>query len=128
MSTEDAVLEVNAAFYRAFEKKDLAAMSQTWSQGIDSICVHPGRPALKGWQAIETSWEKIFAKTAYLEIETKIITVNLSADLAYVVLTETVLQVARRRQQKAESMATNVFERMGQQWYLVAHHGSPILS
>ncbi|NJK41813.1 MAG: nuclear transport factor 2 family protein [Acaryochloridaceae cyanobacterium SU_2_1] len=128
MSKEEAILEVNAAFYQAFEKKDLVAMGQVWSQGIDSICVHPGRPALKGWQAIHDSWEKIFRNTAYLEIDTKVITLNLSNDLAYLVLTETILQVAQRRKQKAESMATNVFERMGQQWYLVNHHGSPMLN
>lgn len=128
MQDEQVILDANAAFYRAFEKKDLAAMQKVWSHGIASICVHPGRGELKGWDAIESSWQKIFKNTAYLEIDTKVITVNRSGDLAYVVLIEKVLQVAQRRQQKAESMATNIFERMGQDWYLVHHHGSPIVS
>ncbi len=128
MQDEQVILDANIAFYRAFEKKDLAAMQKVWSHGIACTCVHPGRGELKGWGAIESSWQKIFRNTAYLEIDTKIITVNGSGDLAYVVLIEKVLQVAQRRQQKAESMATNIFERMGQDWYLVHHHGSPIVS
>lgn len=128
MQDEQAILDANTAFYRAFEKKDLAAMQKVWSHGIASVCIHPGRGELKGWDAIESSWEKIFRNTAYLEIDTKIITVNRSGDLAYVVLIEKVLQVAQRRQQKAESIATNIFEHMGQEWYLVHHHGSPIVS
>lgn len=128
MQDEQAILDANTAFYRAFEKKDLAAMQKVWSHGIASVCIHPGRGELKGWDAIESSWEKIFRNTAYLEIDTQIITVNRSGDLAYVVLIEKVLQVAQRRQQKAESMATNIFEQMGQAWYLVHHHGSPIVS
>lgn len=128
MQDEPVILDANAAFYRAFEKKDMEAMRKVWSHGIACTCVHPGRGELKGWEAIETSWQKIFRNTAYLEIDTKIISTNGTGDFAYIVLVETVLQVAQRRQQKAESMATNIFERMGQDWYLVHHHGSPIVS
>ncbi|WP_299490105.1 nuclear transport factor 2 family protein [Acaryochloris sp. IP29b_bin.137] len=127
MQDEQVILDANDAFYRAFEKKDLEAMRQVWSHGIACTCVHPGRGELKGWEAIESSWQKIFRNTAYLEIDTKIITVNGNGELAYVILIEKVLQVAQRRQQKAESMATNIFERLGQDWYLVHHHGSPMI-
>lgn len=127
MTTDrQAVLAANDAFYRAFEKKDLEAMSALWSHGTDCLCVHPGRNALKGWEAIRSSWEKIFLNTRYLEIETEILRVEVSGDLAYVVLIETVLQVAGSRSMQAKSMATNLFERMAQQWFLVHHHGSPI--
>ncbi|WP_413162010.1 hypothetical protein ACL6C3_24590 [Capilliphycus salinus ALCB114379] len=33
MSDEQEVLAANKAFYRAFEKKDLEAMSAVWSKG-----------------------------------------------------------------------------------------------
>ncbi len=127
MSSEPAVLAANEAFYRAFEKKDLEAMTAVWSQGTGSLCIHPGRNALRGWDAVRSSWEAIFRHTSYLEIETEIVRVDVSGDLAYVVLTETVLQVTGRRQSKAQSVATNVFERMGEKWYLIHHHGSPLL-
>lgn len=102
-------------------------MSALWSHGTDSLCIHPGRNALRGWETIRSSWEKIFRNTRYLEIETEVLRIEISGDVAYVVLVETVLQVTGGRQAKAQSMATNIFECMAQQWYLVHHHGSPIL-
>lgn len=127
MSSEQSVATANAAFYRAFEKKDMEAMTAVWSQGTSSLCIHPGRNVIRGWDGIRSSWEAIFRNTNYLEIETEIIRVDVSGDLAYVVLVETVLQVTGRRQSKAQSVATNVFERMGQKWYLIHHHGSPLM-
>jgi len=128
MSDEQDVLAVNEAFYRAFEKKDIDAMGDIWSQGTGSLCIHPGREALRGWNAIGDSWEKIFRNTRYLEIDTEIVAVEINGDLAYVVAIEAVLQVAGGRRTRAKSIATNIFERMAQKWYVVHHHGSPVLS
>ncbi|ASC69906.1 hypothetical protein XM38_008360 [Halomicronema hongdechloris C2206] len=122
----DSVLQANTAFYRAFEKKDLEAMATIWSQGIGSLCVHPGRTALQGWEAIRQSWQQIFKNTRYLEIDIDVISVEVSGDLAYVVLVEKVLQIGQDRLE-AKSMATNIFERMAGRWYLVHHHGSPVV-
>lgn len=128
MSNEKtAVLDANQTFYRAFEKKDIEAMEAVCSKGIDSLCIHPGREALKGWEAIRQSWLQIFKATRYLEIDLDVITVEVAGDLAYVVLVEKVMQVAGSRRLEAKSMATNMFERMGSRWYLVHHHGSPIM-
>ena len=121
-----AVEQANQAFYRAFEKKDLTALANVCSQSVDSLCIHPGRAAIKGWVAIQSSWQQIFRATQYLEIDIDIQSIQISGDLAYVVLIETVRQVSGRRQMQARSMATNLFERMGGSWYLVHHHGSPI--
>ncbi|MEO0433206.1 MAG: nuclear transport factor 2 family protein [Cyanobacteria bacterium J06656_5] len=128
MSNEQTtVLEANQRFYRAFEKKDIEAMEAVCSKGIGSLCIHPGRKALKGWETIRQSWLQIFKATRYLEIDLDIMSVEVSGDLAYVVLVENVMQVAGDRRLEANSMATNTFERMGGQWYLVHHHGSPIM-
>lgn len=126
-TAQTAVLEANAAFYRAFEKKDLEAMAEVWSQGTASLCVHPGRNVIRGWDQVQASWASIFRNTKYLEIDTEIIKVETMGNLAYVVLVERLLQVAGGRQGRAESVATNVFEYMGNRWYLVHHHGSPIM-
>ncbi|MBE9117284.1 nuclear transport factor 2 family protein [Lusitaniella coriacea LEGE 07157] len=121
------ILAANEAFYRAFEQKDLKAMSLLWSQGTGSICIHPGRKALCGWQQIRTTWEKIFRSTESIEIDTEIINVEIGQQIAYILLLESVLQVSRGRKFKAQSMATNIFAKMAQKWYLVHHHGSPIM-
>lgn len=123
-----AVLAANQAFYRAFEKKDIEAMSAVWSQGTSSLCVHPGRDVIRGWAATRSSWEQIFRNTDYIEIDTDIITLEISNSIAYIVLIENLLQVVRGRSLKAQSIATNIFERMGHKWHLVHHHGSPLVS
>jgi len=121
-----AVLAANQAFYRAFEKKDIEAMGAVWSQGTGCLCIHPGRNVLKGWEATCSSWAQIFRNTEYLEIDLDIISAEVSGNLAYIVLVENLLQVVGGRPIKAQSTATNIFERMGQRWYLVHHHGSPL--
>ena len=45
---EAAVLASNAAFYEAFNAKDLAAMDRVWSSRDDVTCVHPGWNPLEG--------------------------------------------------------------------------------
>ena len=127
MSDAQIILAANKAFYRAFEKKDLDAMSAVWSKGTACLCIHPGREVTKGWEAVKTSWEQIFHATQYLEIDLEIISVEVSGDLAYVVLIENVMQVVGRKRLQAESMATNIFTKMADKWYLIHHHGSPLI-
>lgn len=128
MTNERAeVLAANQAFYQAFEKKDIDAMSAVWSQGTGSLCIHPGRNVLRGWQPIRVSWEQIFRKTKYLEIEIDIISTEIRNEIAYVILMENILQISGGRSVQAQSMATNIFERMASSWYLVHHHGSPLM-
>lgn len=121
------VLAANEAFYRAFEKKDIEAMSTVWSQGTGSFCIHPGGNILRGWKEISNSWTQIFRNTAYIEINTEIITTEVNDNIAYVILIENVFQVVGGRRLEAQSMATNVFQHFGGKWYLIHHHGSPIM-
>lgn len=127
MSDAPIILAANKAFYRAFEKKDIDAMSAAWSKGTACLCIHPGREVTTGWEAVKKSWEQIFQATQYLEIDLEIISVEVSGDFAYVVLIENVMQVVGRKRLQAESMATNIFTKMADQWYLIHHHGSPLI-
>ena len=124
---KDDIIKVNQAFYRSFEKKDIDAMSNIWSQGTGSICIHPGWDVLRGWQEIRKSWEKIFKNTNYIEINLDIISIEIRHELAYIVLIENIMQVATGRRIEAKSIATNILEFMGGKWYFVSHHASPIL-
>ncbi|MGG6294002.1 nuclear transport factor 2 family protein [Leptolyngbya sp. AN02str] len=127
MSDVTAILAANAAFYRAFEKRDIGAMDSVWSQGTASVCVHPGRGILMGWDDIRESWELIFRNTNYLEVDIQVKSTETSGNLAYVIVVESVMQVVRGRRMEAKSIATNVFERMGTGWFLIHHHGSPLM-
>ncbi|MGC9525471.1 MAG: nuclear transport factor 2 family protein [Limnospira sp.] len=127
MTDRQALIAANKAFYRAFEKKDIEAMNAVWSRGTSSLCIHPGREALKGWDAIERSWQQIFKGTQYLEINIEIVSTDICGEIAYIVLVENVMQIVGRRRVRAESMATNIFQLMGDRWYLIHHHGSPLM-
>jgi ketosteroid isomerase-like protein len=121
------VLATNEAFYHAFEKKDIEAMSLLWSQGTGSFCIHPGRNVLRGWKDIRSSWETIFKNTNYMEIEIEVISTEIRENIAYLIVIEKVLQISVGRSVQAQSIATNIFERMASKWYVVHHHGSPIM-
>lgn len=127
LSDKDIVLAANQAFYDAFSKRDIKSMNLLWWQGTTSLCVHPGGEVLIGWETIRASWESIFKNTNSLEIDIEVIKIEIDRALAHVVVRETVLQSSRGRSLKAQSIATNIFQKMAQKWYLVHHHGSPIM-
>lgn len=126
-SDKETVLASNQAFYEAFTARNLNEMNRLWWQGSTCLCVHPGGEVLVGWEAIQASWQSIFSNTSSLEIDFEIIEVEIDQSLAYVVVREIVLQSSRGRNIKASSIATNMFRKMAQKWYLVHHHGSPVI-
>ena len=124
---KEMVLASNQAFYDAFGDRDLKVMTSLWWQGSTSLCIHPGGGVILGWEEIKASWDAIFRNTDALEIDVEIVKVEVDRSLAYVVVREIVLQASSGRRMKAQSIATNVFQKMAQKWYLVQHHGSPII-
>lgn len=127
LSDKEAVENANQAFYDAFSHRDIKSMNLLWWQGNTSLCVHPGGEVIIGWETIKASWESIFRNTNSLDIEIEVIKIEIDKALAHVVVRETVLQSSQGRSFKAQSIATNIFQKMAQKWYLVHHHGSPIM-
>ena len=124
---KEIVIAANKAFYHAFSHRDLKQMTSIWWQGSTSLCIHPGSQPIIGWSDIQNSWSAIFRNTDSLEIDLEVVQVEVDRSLAYVVVKEIVLQSSQNRKMKAQSIATNVFQKMAQKWYLVNHHGSPII-
>lgn len=124
---KEAVLATNESFYNAFSSQDLKAMTSLWWQGSTSLCIHPGSQPILGWSEIRDSWDSIFRNTDSLEIDIEIVKAETDRSLAYVMVREIVLQSNRGKKMKAQSMATNIFQKMAQKWYIVSHHGSPIM-
>ncbi len=124
---KEIVLAANQAFYSAFTDRDLKKMTSLWWQGSTSLCIHPGSQPILGWEEVKNSWDAIFRNTDSLEIDIEIVRVEVDRALAYVVAREVVLQKNRGRSMKAQSIATNIFQKMAQKWYMVSHHGSPIM-
>ena len=126
-SDKEAVLTVNQDFYDAFSQRDFRKMNLLWWQGTTSLCVHPGSEVLIGWETIQASWKSIFNSTNSFEIDIEVMKVELDQAIAHVVVRETVLQSSRGQKFKAQSIATNIYQKMAQKWYLVHHHGSPVM-
>src|SRR5262249_40596798 len=113
-------------FYRAFESLNLARMEDVWLRAAHGKCVHPGWALLVGWGPVMESWQRIFANTVAMRFTLTAVRVDVSGDLAWVVLTENRESQQREGTDAAEVQATTIFHRHEGRWFLVHHHGSPI--
>ncbi len=127
MSEQPSVLEANRAFYRAFESLDIEKMSAVWLRDPRIVCIHPGWRRLVGWGPIMTSWERIFENVFEVKIELGEAQIITSGDLAVVIVEENLVQRGYDGPARSQVLATNVFERAQDRWWLVSHHGSPVL-
>ena len=117
MSDETEILAANAAYYRAFETADFAAMSRIWADDNVS-CIHPGWPVLIGRQMILESYREILRNPDQERIEPRNETVMAAGEEARVFCVEFVGGSALA--------ATNLFKRVGGAWRMTHHQASPI--
>lgn len=114
---EDALLAANAAYYRAFAARNLAAMEAVWAD--DGVtCVHPGWPALVGRGAVLASYRDIFR--------------NPAQDAVTARDERTLIEGADGRVFCVEEvgggllLATNWFRLFGERWRLLHHQAGPL--
>ena len=122
----EAVLQINQSFYDAFESMDFEAMSAVWSQQRTDTCVHPGWPFLRGWRDIRESWRAIFANTGFMRISLTEVSLEIRGDTARIHCVENLYSVFEDQTLASQVAATNLFARVGGQWRMTVHHGSPI--
>jgi hypothetical protein len=120
-SEASAILEVNAAFYRAFEERDLASMASVWEQSERAFCVHPGWPPIVGWSLVSASWFSLFNNTQRLQFITTSEQVGIEGSMAWVLCHENILSA----RSQSVNAATNLFckDPIAKVWRLVAHIG-----
>lgn len=53
------LIDANAAFYRAFAERDIAAMAELWASRAPVWCTHPGWRPLVGREDVLASWRDI---------------------------------------------------------------------
>lgn len=117
---ERAVLEANAAFYRAFSRGDLAAMSELWSKRARISCLHPGAPLLLGHEAVLGSWQAILKGTPEFRLRGDSPVVQLYGGVAVVLCYE------GADADPAHLAATNVFVLEHGVWRMTHHHAGPL--
>ena len=127
MSDREAVVEANRAFYRAFETLDAEQMEQVWLRDARIVCIHPGWRKLSGWGPVMHSWERIFESAFEMKFQVTELEVFLEGNVAVVVTEENLTQHGYDGISRSQVLATNVFEHVGHKWWLVLHHGSPVM-
>lgn len=120
----EAITRLNQAFYDAHEGRDLEAMAAVWEHSDRVACTHPGWPILRGWRSVEESWRRIFSGAGRNQFILTNIAVEVHGDAGWVTLDENLVDAGRT----GTVAATNVFVRTGDEWKLVVHHGSPVMS
>ncbi len=128
MRDEQDVIKANHEFYQAFESLELERMENVWLRDPRIVCIHPGWRKLSGWGPVMTSWENIFQNVFEMKFDLGDHEVMISGDLAVVVVEENLTQHGYDGVVRSQVLATNVFERVGDHWFMVLHHGSPVVT
>lgn len=121
---EAALLAANEAFYAAFERGDLDAMSDAWCHDDYVCCTHPGWSTLRGWPAVAASWFALFQGDQTMQFILTDVHATLAGDTGWVSLDENLIAA----DQAQAVAAINVFQRVGGRWRLAVHHGSGIVA
>lgn len=116
--------DCEVAFYRAFEKADLAAMMAVWAEDDEVICIHPGGPRLCGLDTVRESWRSIFAAGPGLRVGISHRVITATLQTAIHTLHEN-LSVPGEPRERAPILATNVYLRTERGWRMLLHHASP---
>ncbi|MCA1690900.1 MAG: nuclear transport factor 2 family protein [Actinobacteria bacterium] len=119
----DALRGANAAFYSAFEGRDLDAMSRLWEHTERVVCTHPGWATLRGWAKVSASFFALFQNSQHLQFILTNERAEVVGDAGWVSVDENILDVDGA----TTVAALNVFVRDPDgRWVMVAHHGSPV--
>lgn len=120
----DQVLQANQLFYDAHELRDLVAMQAIWEPTDRVVCVHPGWPILRGIRDVIESWRRILEGPGRNQFILTNVSVSVEGDLAWVTLDENLVSAGST----GTVAATNAFARHGDEWLLILHHGSPVMT
>lgn len=123
----EEVNKANHAFYAAFGNLDIAEMDKVWGHQEYVTCIHPGWSLRSDWPAVRDSWVLIFNNTFSMTFELTDVMVQVAGDMAWVVCVENITTHQSDEPQQAQVLATNLFERIGDEWLLIHHHGSAVM-
>ena len=128
METTDSLIEANTRFYRAFELFDIEEMNELWDKELAVTCIHPGWPLIQGRSEILQSWINIFNNTMVMQFTITESSITIEGEWGWIVCTESLRSVVNGKVNEGRVEATNIYRRVKNQWYLVHHHGSPIIN
>jgi ketosteroid isomerase-like protein len=118
----------NKGFYAAFESLDIRKMDAVWVQKDHVKCVHPGWEIRIGWPDVRDSWVLIFNHTSQIKFSICLLDLSVQGDMAWTICNESISTKDKGKWVDGRIISTNLFERHDDDWYLIHHHGSPLLS
>ncbi|MCM8626525.1 nuclear transport factor 2 family protein [Accumulibacter sp.] len=118
--------DVEAAFYEAIARADLAALMSVWADDEEIVCIHPTGQRLAGAEAIRESWRSIFTNNPRLRVRISR-GIRWHGMLIAVHNVVETLYVGDERRGHGPMLATNVFQRGARGWRLLIHHSSTAL-
>ncbi len=113
-----AVIAANREFYRAFARRDVAAMDRVWSTRAGVACIHPGWDAIVDRAALIRSWRLILENPSAPDIDCRNEFLFMHGDIALVVCHEVL--------ETGVLAATNIFALEAEGWKLIHHQASPL--
>ena len=116
--------DVEAQFYEALQRGDIALLMSVWADDDEIVCVHPGGGRLVGPAAIRESFEAIFGNAA-IPVQPEQIHRLQALGCAVHHLVERIAISGSEGGRDAWVMSTNVYVKTAQGWRLAAHHASP---
>lgn len=117
--------DAERAFYKAFERADLASMMAVWAEEDDIVCVHPGGPRHTGVAEVRESWRPILAQGTAVQFHLVGNRV-FSGRMISVHSVYEHLSVAGAARQENPVLATNIYILTDRGWRMLMHHASPL--
>lgn len=119
-------VEAEQAFYKALEAADLESMMTVWEDSDAIVCIHPLGARLQGKQNIRESWQEIFESDSRLKFQIDHVHHIVETTLAVHMVVEKITVLTRQPSQSRQSiLATNIYRRGQDGWYMILHHASP---
>lgn len=114
-----------AAFYAAFEARDIDAMMAVWDNGDSIVCIHPLAAPLNGRGPVTAGWQSIFEAAGQFQIQIEVAhEIHEATQVIHVVREH--LVIGHESEPRPPILATNVFRKENDGWHLVLHHASPL--
>lgn len=117
--------QAEAAFYAAFERRDLDAMMAVWADDENIACIHPMTVPLTGRGAVRIGWQSIFQAAGRFRMQIETLSLQQVGDVVIHCVKE-YLTIGDEANPRPPILATNVYRRDAHGWRMWLHHGSPI--
>lgn len=114
-----------AAFYAAFETRDLAAMMSAWSDDESIACIHPLAAPLNGQAAVTAGWRSMFEAAGQFLVHVELMH-EIRTDQQVIRIVSEYLTIGQETEPRPPILATNVYQHDHNGWRMVLHHASPL--